>query len=245
MESHSSAGKIMCSKKTADILIEAGKGPWITPREDFIDVKGKGMMQCYWIAPKIDKNASTSVDEDDVEMFDSPEERLHLHIDDYSSENLPKSVRWMTTIFIGLLRDVLIHREATNQTSDHRLSDFYRSSFSTDEYVPEKFTSPRNEVTEMIVLPRLDSDFANLSNKSPNVKISDVIRVQMEQFINSVAKMYINNPFHCFDHGKWLLSCVSERAISILRGGNKEFGKIHNELTCHHFVAASLDHNHS
>jgi hypothetical protein len=42
MESTGIRGKIQCSKETVDLLTEAGKGRWITPREDLITAKGKG-----------------------------------------------------------------------------------------------------------------------------------------------------------------------------------------------------------
>jgi class 3 adenylate cyclase len=42
MESNSKPGWVMCSQKTADLLIAAGKERWITARPDLVDAKGKG-----------------------------------------------------------------------------------------------------------------------------------------------------------------------------------------------------------
>lgn len=39
------------SKSTADILISRGKRYWLTAREDVVDVKGKGLMQTYFVNP--------------------------------------------------------------------------------------------------------------------------------------------------------------------------------------------------
>eukprot|EP00978_Attheya_sp_CCMP212_P020740 scaffold59750_cov62-Attheya_sp.AAC.1 len=52
MESTSKTNMIQVSQRTADLLIAAGKGHSIIPRDDLIEAKGKGTMQTYWIFPK-------------------------------------------------------------------------------------------------------------------------------------------------------------------------------------------------
>lgn len=49
MESNGEAGLIQCSEATADCLRKSGKEFWLIPRKDHIEVKGKGMMQTYWV----------------------------------------------------------------------------------------------------------------------------------------------------------------------------------------------------
>lgn len=49
MESNGMPGRIHCSQATADLLVSAGKGDWITAREGVVHAKGKGEMQTYWI----------------------------------------------------------------------------------------------------------------------------------------------------------------------------------------------------
>jgi class 3 adenylate cyclase len=49
MESNGRRNKIHISGETADLLIEADKENWITPREDVIVAKGKGALQTYWL----------------------------------------------------------------------------------------------------------------------------------------------------------------------------------------------------
>ena len=60
MESNGQKGRIQVSQQTADCLLEAGKGSWIKPREDKIEAKGKGLLQCYWLDPKLDNLFSSS-----------------------------------------------------------------------------------------------------------------------------------------------------------------------------------------
>jgi len=51
MESNGQPNKIHVSQSTADLLIAAGKGFWITKRGDLVEAKGKGKMQTYWVEP--------------------------------------------------------------------------------------------------------------------------------------------------------------------------------------------------
>lgn len=51
MESNGVKGRIHVSQATADKLVEAGKGRWLTAREDKITAKGKGEMQTFFVSP--------------------------------------------------------------------------------------------------------------------------------------------------------------------------------------------------
>ena len=42
IESSGARNKIHCSQETANLLIGAGKGHWVVPREDKVHAKGKG-----------------------------------------------------------------------------------------------------------------------------------------------------------------------------------------------------------
>jgi Adenylate and Guanylate cyclase catalytic domain len=51
MESNSIKNRIQVSQKTADLLMAAGKGHWLTARDTLVEAKGKGKMQTYWLLP--------------------------------------------------------------------------------------------------------------------------------------------------------------------------------------------------
>lgn len=53
MESNGLKDRIHVSQQTADQLILAGKSSWVTPREDKISAKGKGVLQTYWVSTKL------------------------------------------------------------------------------------------------------------------------------------------------------------------------------------------------
>lgn len=52
MESNGQPNRIHVSQATADLLIAANKGHWLTPREEKVFAKGKGNMQTYFVDVK-------------------------------------------------------------------------------------------------------------------------------------------------------------------------------------------------
>ena len=56
MESTGARNRIHISQKTADLLIEGGKGRWVQRREDMVEAKGKGTMQTYWCEPVMEQS---------------------------------------------------------------------------------------------------------------------------------------------------------------------------------------------
>lgn len=66
MESHGVKGRIHASQATADALILRGKSSWLVPREDLVNVKGKGTMQTYFIVNKSDTSIAASYTMDET-----------------------------------------------------------------------------------------------------------------------------------------------------------------------------------
>lgn len=60
MESNGAPNRIHMSEATATLIKAAGKGTWITMREDRIMAKGKGEMQTYWCEPKAAGSVTSS-----------------------------------------------------------------------------------------------------------------------------------------------------------------------------------------
>jgi hypothetical protein len=52
MESTGEKNRIHLSKSTADLLVTAGKGYWVKPRQDLVHAKGKGNVQTYWLVTR-------------------------------------------------------------------------------------------------------------------------------------------------------------------------------------------------
>jgi hypothetical protein len=52
MESNGVRERIQVSEASAELLIAAGKGHWVTARDELVAAKGKGDMQTYWVTVK-------------------------------------------------------------------------------------------------------------------------------------------------------------------------------------------------
>lgn len=67
MESNGERGRIHIAQSTADLLIASNKGHWLKPREDLVQAKGKGQMQCYWVdLGSMDSDSITMISLQDV-----------------------------------------------------------------------------------------------------------------------------------------------------------------------------------
>jgi len=60
MESLGLPGKIQASESTANLLLAAGKGDWLTEREGGIEAKGKGNLKTWFVQPKAKASASVA-----------------------------------------------------------------------------------------------------------------------------------------------------------------------------------------
>ena len=58
METHGSAGQIHISDDTANALIAKGKLHWVTPREDQVNVKGKGLLNTFWVVNRKERESA-------------------------------------------------------------------------------------------------------------------------------------------------------------------------------------------
>ena len=52
-ETTGTPSRIQVSQDTADELTARGKSHWLTPRQDKVEAKGKGLMQTYYVATDV------------------------------------------------------------------------------------------------------------------------------------------------------------------------------------------------
>jgi class 3 adenylate cyclase len=82
LESTGDKNKIHVSQETANLIKDAGKGSWLTPREEKVQAKGIGEIQTYWVYTKGDptrSSAVTSTNGDSDEDSQKFEETNQLH----------------------------------------------------------------------------------------------------------------------------------------------------------------------
>jgi hypothetical protein len=162
MESTGVCSKIHVSQSTVDLIIASGKGHWVTKRDDEIDVKGKGMMQTYWIEPQTKSNESqqSSSQASDEPVLDDKKQRL---------------VNWNVDILSRSLYRIIAQRETRRPTTDR----------SDSKIEPQGFTL--DEVKEIIELPAYDIE-AMLEMKDPNTIELDVDLVNnLRGYVTAIA----------------------------------------------------------
>eukprot|EP00977_Amphora_coffeiformis_P028516 scaffold35616_cov214-Amphora_coffeaeformis.AAC.1 len=91
MESNGEANRIQVSPETAELLVKAGKGHWLCKRDGMTEMKGKGLVQTYWLVPpqtcsttesSISSGTHTVLPDHQQYKLDSVREYLKQHMDD-------------------------------------------------------------------------------------------------------------------------------------------------------------------
>lgn len=108
MESSSEPNRIQCSKETASLLIDAGKGAWIEKRTDSIHLKGLGSVEGFWVMAHGDRAGSIS------SSYKRPVSRVLASGTAFPEldDRTVRLVNWNTEILTRLLREVIARRPA-------------------------------------------------------------------------------------------------------------------------------------
>jgi hypothetical protein len=175
------------SMATANLLSGAGKEHWLTRREDMVIAKGKGAMISYWLVTKSRKGTSVSsgghstTDEGPLEKA-SPEAAVLLRQD--------RLINWSTDLLLGYVRTIAATNEAMSVKRDP--ADML-------VYSPPDGKTCLDEVVDVIKLPKFDAK-ACLNQIDYEAEISPVVVQQLRDVVTTIAKSYLENPFHNFEH---------------------------------------------
>jgi hypothetical protein len=214
MESTGQAGYIQASAFTADLLVEAGKQHWVTPRPELVTAKGKGQMQTYWINPGIKRTTATSrsnPEADDlkseISSGSSPcEEELSF------GKNL-RLIEWNLELLFAQLKKIVQARQVSGSARPRtqrvnnmsslgpRLSRHpSASSLGEDEAAGTKGRGGiLEEFSEIIDMPKFDSKAARKASLNDDMQVDMVVRDQLREYIIRISSMYRDVPFHNFE----------------------------------------------
>ena len=139
VESNGLPGRIQVSQDFADLLTAAGKGRWLTKREDRIVAKGKGEMQTYWvhfIGPNEGSTRSdeTSSDGDDclLREIEGAPTVVHQNQSQVTASKVQRLIDWNTTVLLEKLEEVVNQRNEGKLDSEKTLVTPEISSQLTD-----------------------------------------------------------------------------------------------------------------
>lgn len=222
MESTGRPGMIQLSQQTADILIAAGKGHWITPREEAVVAKGKGELATYWLQISFGGSQGTAslcsetewTEEQDGSGLPIQEvegglqrslsqqmlQATETHIS--GAERHARLVEWNAELLMRLLKGIIAHRHALRKKADN-----WDEICKLEESFKEREALVMEEVVEVIELP----SFAQEGDATPeNVELSPIVIQQLKAFVETISFMYRDNPFHNFEHASHVCMSVNK-----------------------------------
>ena len=247
MESNSTAGKIHCSKDTADLIMAGGKSQWVTERADKIVAKGKGEMTTYWISVRNTDSGETvtSGESSELSMDDA-----FACIQSLKSSVLPMSTRracskslssqharlvaWNVELLASLLVSVVANRQNENK------SMFKSTGSSEPSLTQEAGQMPFNEWSQSIDLPGANK---RRGSKTTPTKLPDTVVSQLQHFVTAIALLHGNNPFHSFDHASHVTMSVHKLLLRIIQSGKESYGIASDPLTHFGAVFSALIHD--
>jgi hypothetical protein len=246
IESSGARSKIHASSETAAFLQAAGKGEWLTKREDPIQAKGKGQLEtyCYWIKFTANKKLLAYDAMSDVQSFaddDSVKSSPELESDaltnmvdlqdgklDYDKK-IERLQDWNLAVLSRLLRLIIARRLGREPEEEEGhgifLTDEKPSSLDVTAF-ESNGGAVLDEVKDIIMLPKFDSSvFANpiVSN---SIFLDPVVVSELQAFIAVVAENYRNNPFHNFEHASHVLMSVCKLLSRIVNPSEAAVKKV-------------------
>jgi hypothetical protein len=204
MESTGVSNRIQVSQETADLLCAAQRVSWLTPRDTKVDVKGKGDLQTYFLAiGSKARDSDLSVSARSV----SSSADLDLRVLDplEAQQRKDRVAEWTVEVLASLLKSMVVFRRARKVPRDPP---------ALIEAAEQACRSPTNsngtvidEVAGVIILP----DYK--ATKSPyrdDVKLDSCVIDELRNYVQTIAGIYNNNPFHNFDHANHVVMSVNK-----------------------------------
>ena len=216
MESTGRRSLIQVSQATADLLVKAGKEKWIRPREDLVEVKGKGRMQTYWVEPASNRtSAAQSECTDTLEgLFGEVEARTM------------RLVEWNVGLLSRLLRQMIARRKTQKKKRAANKSSL--PSTTTDEVATKQGETVLDEVKEIIELPAFDHDWHETEDDPDCIELDPSVLSELRDYVSTIASMYRDNPFHNFEHASHVGMSVSKLLSRIVAPEQVLDGTEHN-----------------
>jgi hypothetical protein len=196
MESTSLPNMIQVSQKTAELIVEAGKGHWLIGREDMVNAKGKGMLQTYWLQRRKRAESIISTTDEILSMNRSPSEpRPETPRKARKEDGKERLIGWNLSIFQELLEEIVTHRKIKKSGGNKK---------EVLEAFPKQLKHARDEMVETIDMPAYIATARRLG--TGGVKLNSDVINQLRSYITAIAEMYHSkNGFHNFDHASHVI----------------------------------------
>jgi hypothetical protein len=213
MESTGQPGCIQVSEDTAQLIRDAGKGDWLTPRKELVFAKGKGELQTFWLGKtgsvaKPGSKISSSSD------HSSPANDTEKKAETWSK--IDRLVVWNCALLKKVLKKIAKQRQIMNIKPHSIPREVELLADQKDIHV----------VVESVDMPVFDRAVSALMIDTVDVMLDNAVEAQLLEFgmyfcvcavvlvllpspshaeaVTEVADLYNENPFHDFSHGTLL-----------------------------------------
>jgi 3'5'-cyclic nucleotide phosphodiesterase/Adenylate and Guanylate cyclase catalytic domain len=214
MESTGFADRIQVSETTANLLIAAGKSNWITPREDKVNAKGKGLMQTYFIELQMKGGSSmggpsNNGKESSVHYNGEASSMLEPMPEVAMTAKKNRLIEWSADALLKCLGGIVSQRVAALS------SDLQEEEAHEDLLLISKVAGHMvlDEVQEVI-------DFPEHALRTPNGETTSALDAdigeQIRDYLHRIVEMYPDNCFHNFEHAAHVTMSVMKLLSRII-----------------------------
>eukprot|EP00531_Pseudo-nitzschia_arenysensis_P001207 CAMPEP_0116121830 /NCGR_PEP_ID=MMETSP0329-20121206/3901_1 /TAXON_ID=697910 /ORGANISM="Pseudo-nitzschia arenysensis, Strain B593" /LENGTH=980 /DNA_ID=CAMNT_0003615659 /DNA_START=123 /DNA_END=3065 /DNA_ORIENTATION=+ len=220
IESTSAKNKIQLSQDTAELIIEAGKKPWVEERRDTIFAKGKGELKTYWLSTEGPKNLSAKEKQALPALLkmmakaniDPGFIKKKKTLD--RKEKRERYVDYHTNVLTGLLKKLVAMHSA--RRGDCSEADAYAEMVGKpiDPYGDASTTKTfAEEAVEGILFPTSTQPIGEDDEEDP---IEDSVSNQLRELISKVSRWHRDDlPFHSFEHASHTVLSITKLLAAV------------------------------
>jgi hypothetical protein len=208
MESTGVANAIQVSQETADLVIAYGKSHWLVQREEKIQAKGKGTMQTFFLdTNKMSKPYTSSPRSTCSASEMSVASGYDVDVAEIEKKR-NRSAEWTVEIMAHHLKAMINARKEKKIKPDPRekigeLELASISSFGIDN------KSAIDEVAQAIIFPEYKLGWKG-TKTADFTELDTVVLDELRNYVQTIASLYNENPFHNFDHATHVAMSVNK-----------------------------------
>jgi len=193
MESTGLANHIQISQDTANLLASADKSHWFKERESKVTAKGKGELTTYFL----------TMDQFTYDASNNKTSQIQTENDE--KRKLIRSAEWTVEVMSLHLTEMAKVRKARKIAPDSRAL-IESLEQQTKRQGSDEGNQVINEVAEYIILP----DYTSSKDDGENVSLDDTIVRELQNYVQTIASLYNENPFHNFSHASHVVMSVNK-----------------------------------
>lgn len=171
--------------------------------------KGKGEMQTYWLLPKENSLAADFNEEvaEENELLKSSKIASIIPPKSHSSQKIQRLVDWNVDVLKRLLKLTVAKRNAQEQKTIAN-PDALAIALAMKEKEFLYKEAPLDEVQEIVTLPAFDAKTQRNHLNANAVQLPPSVVHQLRAYVEAIAVMYRETPFHNFEHARYVGNTV-------------------------------------